>query len=74
MNLTPVDQLGLHGLSCLRSAGRRIRHSSINDVILRSLISAEVPSVREPSSCCRSDGKRPDGMTLIPWKRGKSLL
>ncbi|PSN51542.1 hypothetical protein C0J52_09914 [Blattella germanica] len=65
----PVDQLRLHGLSCIRSAGRHILHSSINDVILRSLISAEVPSIREPSGCCRSDGKRPDGMTLILWKR-----
>ncbi|PSN34462.1 hypothetical protein C0J52_25013 [Blattella germanica] len=50
------------------SLGRHIHHSSINDVILRSIISAEVPSVREPYGCCRSDGKRPDGMTLIPWK------
>lgn len=69
-----VDQRGLHGLSCIRSAGRHMRHSSVNDVILRALVSANVPSVREPSGCSRSDGKRPDGMTLVPWKRGRPLL
>ncbi|CAH2264908.1 jg5719 [Pararge aegeria aegeria] len=29
---------------------------------------------REPIGLARSDGKRPDGMTLIPWRLGRSLL
>ncbi|CAH2239011.1 jg23577 [Pararge aegeria aegeria] len=30
--------------------------------------------VLEPIGLARSDGKRPDGMTLIPWRLGRSLL
>ena len=28
----------------------------------------------EPPGVSRSDGKRPDGMTLIPWSNGKTLI
>ncbi len=28
----------------------------------------------QPPGISRDDGKRPDGMTLIPWSHGKSLL
>ena len=34
---------------------------------------ASTPSVLEPPGLSRTDGKRPDGLTLIPWQRGKSL-
>ena len=30
-------------------------------------------SVKEPLGLIRTDGKHPDGLTLIPWKGGKSL-
>jgi hypothetical protein len=33
---------------------------------------ASIPSVKEPHGLARSDGKRPDGLTLIPWSRGRS--
>ena len=33
-----------------------------------------MPTVKEPSGLSRSDGKRPDGLTLIPWSGGKSLI
>ena len=36
--------------------------------------SAQIPSRLEPSGLVRSDGKRPDGVTLVPWKNGKSLI
>ena len=34
---------------------------------------ANIPSVLEPSGLSRGDGKRPDGMTLIPWQGGKNV-
>ena len=65
-----VDQLGTHGLSCKRSEGRHYRHSAVNDILHRALRSAQVPARLEPSGLTRSDGKRPDGATLAPWRRG----
>ena len=37
-----VDKYGHHGLSCKRSRGRHVRHSSLNDAVQRSLGSAHV--------------------------------
>ena len=28
---------------------------------------------KEPSGLFRTDGKRPDGLTLVPWQSGRSL-
>ena len=36
-------------------------------------MAAEVPAILEPVGLCRSDGKRPDGVTILPWKRGRLL-
>lgn len=69
-----VDPLGHHGLSCQRSAGRFSRHAALNDIIRRSLASANVPAVLEPTGILRNDGKRPDGMSLIPWSMGRVLV
>ena len=69
-----VNESGHHGLCCKLRKGRRSRHEAVNDIIKRALCSAEVPSIREPPGCSRSDGKRPDGMTLVPWSRGKCLV
>ena len=40
----------------------------------RSIKRAQIPAVKEPVSLVRQDGKRPDGVTLLPWARGKSLV
>ncbi|OXA58286.1 Retrovirus-related Pol polyprotein from type-2 retrotransposable element R2DM [Folsomia candida] len=69
-----VSTKGYHGLSCKNSAGRHSRHAAANDVIARALRSAGVPIIKEPAGCAREDGKRPDGLTLIPWARGKSVV
>src|SRR6218665_1959022 len=31
------------------------------------------PATKEPTGLARSDGRRPDGVTLIPWEGGKCL-
>ncbi|KAJ0183176.1 hypothetical protein K1T71_001152 [Dendrolimus kikuchii] len=69
-----VERLGHHGLSCSRSAGRISRHATLNDIIRRALVTAGVPAVLEPNGLCRDDGRRPDGMSLVPWKMGRPLV
>ena len=68
-----VDSMGRHGLSCRKSAGRLSRHSAVNDLIKRALMSAEIPSRLEPKSLSQHDNRRPDGLSLIPWSNGKCL-
>jgi len=69
-----VDSLGHHGLSCRRSMGRRPRHGAMNEILRRGAVSGGVPAILEPPGLCRDDGKRPDGLSLVPWKGGKSLV
>ena len=73
---TIVTPDGHHGLSCIKSAGRQSRHSQINDIIHRAFISAGVLATRELVGLCNSAGvtaKRPDGVTTVPWKKGRCL-
>jgi len=42
--------------------------------VARAFASAGIPATKEPHGLTRSDGKRPDGLTLVPWQRGKPLL
>jgi hypothetical protein len=69
-----VDQFGTHGLSCQKNAGRIPRHSAINNIIKQTCASFHVPSILEPAGLFRDDNKAPDGLTQIPWSRGKCLL
>ena len=68
-----VTQDGWHGLSCFKSAGRFSRHSNLNALIKQSLSSTHIPSVLEPRHLYRTNQKRPDGLTLVPWAVGKQL-
>ena len=68
---TMVDSRGLHSLACCKSAPRSIRHSQLNDLIWRAIKKAQIPASKEPTGFSRSDGKRPDVATLVPWSRGK---
>ena len=68
-----TDSGGHHGLVCRRSMGRAARHAAINEAIWRAFSKADIPSSREPPGLIRTDGKRPDGATLVPWKRGRYL-
>ena len=66
--------LGTHGLSCRFSKGRHSRHAVVNDIVKRSLESAKILCHLEPTGLFRSDGKRPDGASIVPWKGGKVLV
>ena len=67
-----VERDGLHGLSCTKNAGRR--HATLNSLIKQTLGSLDLPSMLEPRGLYRTDGKRPDGVTMIPWEMGKQLV
>ena len=69
----PVDARGLHSFVCKRAPGRSARHHALNDLVARSFASAGVPVTKELAGLFRSDGKRPNGVSLVPWQSGKSL-
>jgi hypothetical protein len=46
----------------------------INDIVKRALGSSNIQSILEPPGLCTADQKRPDGLTLVPWERGQSLI
>jgi len=53
--------------------GRSARHHNLNDLVWRAMAKADIPALKEPSDLLRTDGKRPDGVTLLPWKQGKCV-
>ena len=67
---TPEDSTRM---ACRKNAGRHQRHNMLNDIIWRSFGRANIPSQKEPLGLTREDGKRPDGVTLIPWSCGRCL-
>ena len=60
-------------LSCKFNEGRLPRHAAINDIIRRALLKTNTPTVLEPLGLNRDNGMRPDGITLLPFSRGKTL-
>ena len=68
-----MDARGLHSFVCKKAPGRSARLHALNDLILRDFDSAGVPVTKEPSGLFRTDGKRPDGLTLVPWQSGRSM-
>jgi Reverse transcriptase (RNA-dependent DNA polymerase) len=68
-----VQSNGFHVLSCKYVSGRRMRHEALNNIIFNAMHRADIPSVKEPPGLSRTDGKRPDGLTLIPWQTGKCV-
>ena len=45
----------------------------MNDLLGRALSKADIPAVKEPLGLLRTDGKRPDGVTQLPWRTGKCV-
>ena len=72
--LTQVESTGVHGLRNRKSAGRFSRHSHVNNLIRKALESAHVPTILELQGVLRTDGKRPDGMKIFPWRMGKCMV
>ena len=70
---TTVTADGHHGLSCRYGSGRHVRHSQVNELISRAFTSAGTLAKLEPQSMCLGGNQRPDGVTLVPWKRGRCL-
>ena len=67
---------GHHGLSCRKSVGRQSLHSQINEIIHQAFIGAGVLATREPVGLCNSAGvtaKRSNGVTTVPWRKGRCL-
>jgi len=48
---------------CNKAAGISIRHHALNELVPRAVSAAAIPNTKEQ---CRSDGKRSDGLTLVP--------
>ena len=69
-----VHSLATHGFSCRWSEGCHFRHAALNDITLRALSSAKIPSRLEPSGIYRSDRKWPNGISDVPWKNSKLLV
>ena len=63
-----------HGLSCTKCAGRFSCHANLNSLIKQTMGSVDLPSVLELLGLYRTDDKRPDGVTMIPWEMGKQLV
>ena len=58
-----LDTLGTHGLSCYFRAGH---NAMLNDILHRALSSTNIPSRLESTGLDCTDGKHPDGMTMVP--------
>lgn len=69
-----VNESGVHGLACSKSKGRHQRHKALNKIIQKALASAHIGAKLEPIGLSRDDGKRPDGVTEIPWSNGQRLV
>ena len=69
-----VSHLGTHGLSCKFSQGQHFHHGALNEIVHRALTAVHIPSPLEPSGISCSNGKRPDGASIVPWKSGRKIL
>jgi len=63
----------MHGFICKKAPSRTSKHHALNDLVARAFASAVIPVAKEPQGLARADGKRPDGLTMVPWREGKPL-
>jgi hypothetical protein len=69
-----VDHTATHGISCVKGIQRRQKHDEINRLTAAAFRRAQIPATIEPNGLFRSDGKRPDGITSIPFTSGKRVV
>ena len=53
--------------------GSRTRHTICTEVIRDAFMTVQIPVLIEPTGLLCDDGRRPDGTTLTPWQRGKTI-
>ena len=53
---------------------KTVRHTALNEIVKCALGSVHIPATLEPPGLLRSDNKRPDGMSLLSWSRGQSVV
>ena len=68
-----IDAFGHHCFVCNRNNGKILRHTMVNECVSRALKSAGLPNKMEPRYLAYDKGLRPDGVTQIPFQRGKCL-
>jgi hypothetical protein len=67
-----IEEDGVHGLCCQKGViGRAARHKGLNLLLSKSLNQLEIGTRLEPQNAWL--GKRPDGISILPWKDGKRL-
>lgn len=52
-------------LVCILSLGCSLRHHAINNILWQVLQNPDVPNIKAPTVLFRSDGKRPEGTTVV---------
>ena len=70
---SPLDPTDFMALFVRKRRGRMARHNALNELVARGFASARLPSTKELVCLFWTDGKRPDGLTLVLWQSGKSL-
>ncbi|MPC92278.1 hypothetical protein E2C01_087357 [Portunus trituberculatus] len=74
LSAIPVESLGLLLPDDAQNLGRLPRHAALNDVVYRALAAAVIVATLEHRDLDRGDGRRLDGITVFPFRRGKMLI
>jgi hypothetical protein len=69
-----TDRMGKHCFSCKKNSGKILRHNMVNSLISKNLQAMGMPNSLEPSNLFKANGLRPDGISRLPFKYGKSLI
>ena len=68
-----MDTYGQRALICKNALSKIVRYNTINDIFALEIRSFGIPVCKKLTGLARTDGKRPDGLTMLPWEGGKPL-